>query len=150
MTNPGESPGGNAGGGFGSSIGGLFSQKKSPQQQVDLELGGVVRDVTRRLKVLEERLTTDRKNIQLNQQNVLAASKKVNVEIKNTYLEINELKKELSLIKEQIAMLMTALKETASKEDVKTMEKYVDLWEPLNFVTKREVESLIRRIINEK
>jgi hypothetical protein len=133
-----------------SGFGGLFAQKKVAQQEDAIDLGSVMRDVTRRLRVMEERMATDRKNIQINQQNTLGANKKLNVELKSTDLEINELKKEINSIKEQMVLVVNELKETTKKEDVKTLEKYIELWEPLNFVTQREVESLIRRILNEK
>ncbi len=125
---------------------GMFKKQESRQ---DDELGMVIRDVTRRLRVLEERIATDRKNIQLNQQNVLTASKKVNQEIKTTFSDVNELRKEISELKDKLSLVSTALNETVKKEDVKVLEKYIELWEPLNFVTQKEVESLIRKIIYE-
>jgi len=133
-----------------SSFGGLFTQKKAPDQQESFDLGNVMRDVTRRLRVLEERMASDRKNIQINQQNRLSQNQKVTINIKDLYGEISELKKEISVIKDQLTLVIGELKETTKKEDVKTLEKYIELWEPLNFVTKREVEMLIRRILNEQ
>ena len=133
----------------GLNLGGLFAGKKAEKPQAQGEISGVVRDVTRRLRVLEERMTTDRKNIQLNQQNVLNSGKKVTHELKTMYDEMNEIKKEITAINEQMTMIMSALKDTTKKEDVKVLEKYIELWEPLNFVTKREVDALVRRIINE-
>ena len=133
----------------GMNLGGLFSGKKPQPQQDQAEKDEVIRDVTRRLRVMEERMASDRKNIQLNQQNVLTASKKVNQEIKNMYTELNEIKKELTSFNDQLGLVMAALKNTTKKDDVKVLEKYIELWEPLNFVTKREVEALVRRIVNE-
>jgi selenophosphate synthase len=146
----GEAPPESHAAGHGLNIGGLFSGKKEASQQPQVDVDGIMRDVTRRLRVLEERMTTDRKNIQLAQQNFITSSKKTDGDIKNTYAELNEIKKELAGIKDQIGLVVGELKDTAKKEDVTVMEKYIELWEPLNFVTKREVEAMIRRILNEK
>jgi len=134
----------------GLNLGGLFASKKPQPQEAQVDLNEVVRDVTRRLRVLEERMTTDRKNIQLNQQNVLTASKKVNNEVKAMYSEVNDLKKELSSINEQLNLVMSALKDTTKKEDVKVLEKYIELWEPVNFATRNDVEKIIDEKLGEK
>jgi len=42
------------------------------------------------------------------------------------------------------------IKETAKLEDVKVLENYVNLWNPIQFVTRQEVEKLIKRALVEK
>ncbi|MFH1439112.1 MAG: hypothetical protein ABIG89_00980 [Candidatus Woesearchaeota archaeon] len=133
----------------GIGMGSFFGNKKPVQQEDQAQIGEIVRDVTRRLRVMEERMTTDRKNILLNQQNILSSTKKVNNELKNINTEFSEIKKEIASINEQLTLVMNSLANTTKKDDVKVLEKYIELWEPLNFVTKREVETLIRRILNE-
>lgn len=132
----------------GLNFGGIFAKKGAPTQNTE-EANSVIRDVTRRLRVMEERMASDRKNIQLIQQNTVSANKSTSNDIKNMYTELSELKKELSALKDQMNLVVSGLTETAKKEDVKVLEKYIELWEPLNFVTKREVEAMVRRAINE-
>lgn len=132
----------------GLNFGGIFAKKGAPAQNTE-EANSVIRDVTRRLRVMEERMASDRKNIQLTQQNTMSANKSTTSEIKNMYTELSELKKELTAIKDQMNLVVSGLTEAAKKEEVKVLEKYIELWEPLNFVTKREVEATVRRAINE-
>ncbi len=33
---------------------------------------------------------------------------------------------------------------------IKVLEKYVNMWEPLNFVTRKEVERIVREVLEEK
>lgn len=130
-------------------MGGLFSNKKQESQQMQADSGEVIRDVTRRLRILEERINNDRKNFQLNQQNFISSDKKTSEEVKLIYGELSELKKEMTLMNDQLNLMTSALKDSAKKEDVKVIEKYIELWEPLNFVTRREVDALVRRILKE-
>jgi len=94
-------------------------------------------------------MASDRKNIQLTQQNTMSANKSTSNDIKNMYTELSELKKELTALKDQMNLVVSGLTEAAKKEEVKVLEKYIELWEPLNFVTKREVEAMVRRTIND-
>ena len=47
---------------------------------------------------------------------------------------------------EKIDLIIKELKLTAGKEELMTLKKYIDLWNPMNFVTQRDVE----RVIEEK
>ena len=44
---------------------------------------------------------------------------------------------------EKIDMIIKELKQTAGMEEVKTLKKYMELWNPLNFVTQRDVERIL-------
>lgn len=39
---------------------------------------------------------------------------------------------------------------TATKEEVHTLNKYINLWEPVNFVTQNEVEKIISRMLDDR
>ena len=39
---------------------------------------------------------------------------------------------------------------TAKKEDVEVLQKYINLWEPVNFATRKEVEKLFSELKSEK
>ena len=63
---------------------------------------------------------------------------------------ISELSKNLMDIKEKIRLIVKELKLTAKSEDVKVVEKYLDLWEPVEFITRSEAKKMIERAIDEK
>jgi len=109
------------------------------------ETSSVLRDLTRRLRVIEERYTNIRKNIQVNEQNMLATNKKLMTEVKTVSMEVSDIKKGFHQLKEEINMIVHDLRETAKKEEVKILEKYIKLWEPLNFVTRQELEAYAKK-----
>ena len=38
----------------------------------------------------------------------------------------------------------------AKKDEVKTLQKYVTMWEPIKFVTENQVEEIVKEIISKK
>ena len=105
-----------------------------------------IMQLNRRLKVLEEGINNLRKKILVNEQNDLSRHKKILFEEKTTLSEINELKKELESLTRTIKEIISELKTTARKQDVEVLKKYIDMWNPIEFVT----EPVVERIINEK
>lgn len=75
---------------------------------------------------------------------------KLNKECKIINEELLELKREIEKIKENLNLIIKELKLTAGKEEILTLKKYVDLWNPLTFVTQRDVERIIEEKIKEK
>jgi hypothetical protein len=57
--------------------------------------------------------------------------------------EIGNFRAEIEEFKKQSERLIKRLSEFASKESVKVLEKYINLWTPMKFTTKNEVENLI-------
>ncbi len=84
------------------------------------------------------------------EENVLEHSKKLSSEIRLMNDDIGELKKAVSELNEKMHYLAAELQGFASKEDVQTLKKYLDYWEPLRFVTQDQVEKIVNEIIDEK
>ena len=119
-----------------------------PQQGMEQQgaLNEVITEISsasRRIRVLEERFTNLRRKDQVTEQNIVKTNKKVFKEIKATSEEISELRMEIKDIKDKVKIIISELRLYALKEDVKVLEKYVNMWEPVSFVTQREVESII-------
>ena len=43
--------------------------------------------------------------------------------------------------------IVKELQITAKRSEVKVLEKYINFWNPANFVTQNEVESLVKNIL---
>jgi len=114
-------------------------------QQYEQDITSVVKDLMRRVRVLEERLSGMRKNVQVNEQNMLQWNRKVIAEVKASTMDMAEMKAGIQDMKEKMIMVIKELRETAKKEDVQVMQKYIQLWEPLNFVTHNELERAIQK-----
>ena len=46
-------------------------------------------------------------------------------------------------IKDKLTLLVKELKLSATKEEVKILEKYISYWEPLSFVTRQELNKFL-------
>ncbi len=106
--------------------------------------------VQSRLRLIEDTIENLRSKLQLTNENMLSADKNIRGEIKVIISDIDEVKRELEDIKEKIRLMVAEIKKYAKKEDVLALKKYIDLWQPLNFVTRTEVEKLIKEILEER
>ena len=127
-----------------------FGHKDAPiQARESPALSQEVNSIGRRLRLLEDRMQTMREKLQLMDQTVLENNKKSFTEIKVTNTEINELKQKLSEIENKITMVIKELRMSAKKEDVDVMLKYIELWQPQNFITRDQAEKIAREILEE-
>ena len=101
-----------------------------------------------RLKISEERYNELRRKIMLIEQNMINNHKKSLNEIKVLNSEITDLNSKITEIQDRILLIIKELKLTAKKEDVDVMKKYVELWNPMRFVTKDQVEKIVQEILS--
>ncbi len=130
--------------------GGLFGGK--PKKTVTTATFNVVNEINnvgRRLRILEERYTNLRRKTQVTEQNILRNNKKLNTEIKTINTDINEVKRDINEIRNKIDLIVKEIMLCAKKEDLKVLEKYINMWNPVKFVTQGEVEKIVRDIIQE-
>ncbi len=129
--------------------GGILGQDK--KNQVDSEkleeIGGQLKSLTTRLRTLEEKYKNMRAGMQTKEKNKLEESKKINAEISDVNQEIYELKKEFKNTKEKMDIIIKELGLTAKREDVDTIKKYLDLWNPVNFVSQGEILQVVKRAL---
>ena len=43
---------------------------------------------------------------------------------------------------------ISELKNAAKRDEVKVLEKYINIWNPVKFVTQNEVESIVKDMLN--
>ncbi|RJQ18226.1 hypothetical protein C4573_00705 [Candidatus Woesearchaeota archaeon] len=99
-----------------------------------------VNDLERRLRVLEERYTNLRKKTQITDQNMLENEKHLSKEIRGLTDSVSELKFQMQELAEKLAIFNSEFEHVAQKTDVQMIEKYLDLWQPMNFVTREELK----------
>ena len=125
---------------------GLFHTQKPPQPDMS-SFSDDISNLSRRLRILEESFTNFRRALQVTEQNMLAKNKLFTTEIHTITSDIKDLKKEIAEIKETILDLVKELQETAKRDEVKVLEKYINLWNPVKFVSQNEVEAIVKDII---
>ena len=128
---------------------GLF-HKKAPVQPDMSAFTEDLGNLGRRLRILEESVTNIRRALQVTEQNVLGKNKVFSTEIRTLTSDIGDMKTDISDIKEKILGVITELKETAKRDEVKVLEKYIDFWNPVKFVTQNEVETLVKELLNKE
>ena len=133
---------------------GLFTigGKKKPESQGPkiTDVLTQISSVSRRLVTLEERHTNLDRKIQVTDKNMLSENKRTHEEIRLINSDILEIKKGLNELTEKVDLIINEIKTLASKEEFEVLKKYVEYWEPLNFVTRKEVEKLVNEKIKGK
>ena len=125
-----------------------FFRSQSPLQP---DIGSFSEDIgnlSRRLRVLEESFTNLRRVLQVTEQNMLDKNRMFTTEIRTIASDISDIKKEINDIKEKVLELVRELQTSAKREEVKVLEKYINLWNPVKFVTQNEVEQIVKEMLD--
>ncbi len=102
-------------------------------------------DVDARLRIIEGKYNLTRERLLAINQTTIDHYKKINSDISLINEDIKELKENISDIKKTIKIVVKELNLFARKDQVKVLEKYINLWNPLNFITEEEVLELIEK-----
>ena len=123
------------------------------QQQEAPDFSGMTTDIntlSRRLRLLEEGFTNLRRFFQVTEENIIAKNKHYSAEIKTLASDIVEMRKEIQELRDKFSLVIRELQTVARKEDVRVLEKYINLWNPIKFVTQNEVEQIINEVLEKK
>ncbi len=113
----------------------------SPQEQEDLSQ--VLTELVNRIRVLESKQSLFNERLLLVNQNMIEEFKTFMGDIKTIRTDIVEMNKDVKNMKNIIKHLSEEAGNFARKDSVMVLEKYINLWNPLRFTTKEEVEKLI-------
>ncbi|MEM2115809.1 MAG: hypothetical protein QXD62_01080 [Candidatus Woesearchaeota archaeon] len=121
------------------------------QQQLDIIplLSEEIKSLATRVKQLEYELQLLKKKLDVFNQNLLTTFKKEREMIDILKNEIQILKKNLSNDEEIIGKMISELKNSAKKEEIMRLERYIDFWKPIDFVTYKTVEKIFEQKIKE-
>lgn len=109
----------------------------------------IIGDLNSRTRVLEGKYNLLRDRVLVINQNMIAEYKKLLAEIKAINSDVKEIKNDVFNIKETVKHIVKELEFFARKEDVKVLEKYINMWDPIKFVTEKEVVNLIKEHMKE-
>jgi predicted nucleic acid-binding Zn-ribbon protein len=116
-----------------------------PEQQL-ANLITLVNDLDRRLKVLENRYFGLRKRTETTDQNMVDVEKAMNEDVRVFNGDVMELKTELHDLKEKMELFAAEFASVADKYELKTIETYLSLWQPLDFVRKDELRAALNQL----
>lgn len=113
-------------------------------QETQQDISYVISDLIARIRVLESKYSLFGERMLIVNKNMIDEYKKLSQEIKTIDLEIKEIKNDLQHIKEVFKKMINEMESFARKENLKILEKYINFWNPLNFVTREEVIRIIQ------
>jgi hypothetical protein len=107
-------------------------------------------NISRRLRTIEERYTNLNRKVELNEKNMIDWHKNTVKELRAFMLDITDMKKSINELKEKVRAVVRSMQNLAKKDEVMVMRKYLDLWEPINFVTQEQVEKIVKDMLERK
>ena len=124
-----------------------------PEQQQGPDLSSVTNDInslSRRLRLIEEGSTNLRRFLQVTEDNIIARNKHYSAELKTINSDITEIRKEIQELRDKLILVIKELQFVARKDEVKVLEKYINLWNPIKFVSQNEIEGIINDVIDKR
>ena len=103
-----------------------------------------VNSASRRVRILEDRYQNIRAKIQLIKQNMLDNQKKAVSDHQSSQDDLMRFKRSLADLELKTDTIIKELLLCAKKEEVDVLKKYLDFWEPVQFVTREQMERRIK------
>jgi predicted nucleic acid-binding Zn-ribbon protein len=125
------------------------SPKKEEPSPEFIKLNSSISEMGRKLRVLEERYSNLRRKIQVTERNMLSIQRNIINEIKATDAQVLELQKMINGLDDKMKQIMSELNNFSPSNELKIISRYLDFWQPVGFITRREAEKLVRDIIEE-
>ncbi len=125
-----------------------FQGKRSPIPDTSAFTQSVA-EVERRLRSLEEKYANIERRSQVNEENMLSSDRKIKSEIKLLGSEVSEMKAQAAELSEKMRALISEMEGFARREEVDVIRKYLNLIEPLGFVTQNEVQKIVKQAVDE-
>ena len=98
-----------------------------------------------RIRILERSHQNSREKILLINQNMIEEYKDIIEEMRSIKTEVKETKKDILKMQETFKKFIDEMNSFVRKEEIKVLEKYINMWNPMNFVTEEEVLNLIKK-----
>ena len=118
--------------------GGDKQQQNEFKEKVDTHSKALL-TVVERQKDLENSLDLINEKIELLDHNTIKNVKKVFNDLKTAKDDVRDLKHEIKELKEFNVKVQKQLALMTTKDEVEKLEKYIDLWQPMDFVTRQEL-----------
>lgn len=125
-------------------------KQQSQQSQQFIMMRQQLTEVIRILRTLEDRYNNLIKKVQLTDQNMLQEHKRLNKELKIVDSDLIDAKKELNELDYKFGLIVKELEVCAKKQDVNLIKKYIELWQPMDFIRKKDADKLVDRMLKDK
>lgn len=117
------------------------------------ELGAVsalLADFSTRMNDLEENMRLLKERTHILSQTVLKQNERFNKEFAIIKDDIQGLRNEIDRLKEAVEHIVSESAELARREELKVLERYMKMFEPLKFTTEEDVKRIINKMLKGK
>ena len=118
-------------------------------EALEKKVSGTVLDIAARVKLLEQKTDNLRGHLELLDNSLIEKHKSVISELRDAEDGMRSLRADIDALKDMTDRIAKRMEALASKEEVKVLERYVELWQPLQFVTRAEVKTIVQSILKE-
>ena len=122
----------------------LFGQKKP--EPVQHQVSPEVIEMGQRIRLLEERFTNLRSKVGVMDQNMLNNSREEKKDIQAVNAELDEVNRTINDLKDKMKLMVEEIKTMARDEDVQVIKKYLEYWQPVEFVTRKELREALNKL----
>ena len=112
-------------------------------------VGNQVSEFSSRVSLMEQKAENLRRHIELLDSSLIEKHKSVVTEIRDVQDGMRGLRADIEYVKDLSERLAKRMEALASKDEVKVLQRYTEYWNPLQFVTKSEVKSMVENILKE-
>ncbi|MEK6974211.1 MAG: hypothetical protein AABW41_03185 [Nanoarchaeota archaeon] len=119
-------------------------------EQFQNEQYSEMNELSGRTRVLESKYSLARDRIFLINQNMIDSHKRLMIQIDSLNSDLKEIKNDVFIIKDTLRTLIKEFDSFAKKEDVKVLEKYINMWSPLKFVTEDQLNNLLKKTVKKR
>jgi len=126
--------------------------RKLPPELEDFQkkIGAQISDIASRLKLAEQRVDNLRSHLELVDSSLIEKHKAAISEIRDMQDGMRSLRADMDMLKDLTERLGKRMEALASREEVKVLQRYVEMWQPLQFVTRAEVKTLVQNALKEQ
>ena len=110
---------------------------------IEQDANTVVSDINSKLRILESKNNILAEHLLTVNENSLEEYKRIRREIEIINGDVKKLKEDLFNLRQAIKGFLGEIDYFAKKTDIKILEKYINLWNPLEFVREEDVEKII-------
>jgi|SRR3989344_396668 len=107
------------------------------------EITQIIVDLNNRVRTLENKYNLLGERLLIVNQNMIEEYKRLLNEMKILNSDLREMRQDIFLTQDAMRNTVKEMELFAKKEQVKVLERYIDLLNPMRFVTEDEVENLV-------
>ena len=101
------------------------------------------------LKALEIKVNKLNREFDLLKNESIRRTNNMKKEVKHMAVELLEIKDRQEKSEEKLNLIIKELKQTAGLEELMVIKKYMEYWNPLEFVTQKDLERMVENKIHE-